>query len=60
MRYVINDDDLEDWYSILYKANLKLKDLDIDYVLDEMEKEISNIVPAQNIENFLKLLRDKK
>ena len=42
MRYIINDDDLEDWIARLKKPELDQSEL--EYVIEEMENEVqSNI-----------------
>lgn len=36
MRYLVNDDDLEDWIRILKEVDERYKDHDIRYIIDEM------------------------
>lgn len=57
LRYVINDDDLENWYSRLYRINKIIKNDEIDYILSQLEIEFSQHVPDENMDAFLKLLR---
>lgn len=40
MRYIINDDDFEEWIKLLSNLNKDLKNETIDYVLDQMENEL--------------------
>lgn len=60
MRYVINDDDLEDWYSRLYALNKEMDNYTIDYILSEMEREIESNKYLIDSQSFLELLRNRK
>lgn len=42
MRYVINDDDLEDWKKRLERLSLKNSDSDLHYVLGQLEMYINH------------------
>jgi hypothetical protein len=42
MRYVINDDDLEDWKTRLQRLSLKVLDPDLDYVIGQLEMYINH------------------
>jgi hypothetical protein len=59
MRYVINDDDLENWYSILHKEYVTTGSDIIRYVLEEIENEFWQHIPNENMESFKKLLQKR-
>jgi hypothetical protein len=59
MRYVINDDDLEDWYSKLYRINQKLENPEIAYILGQMEIELRAHVRDEEFNKFLRSLRER-
>lgn len=42
MRYIINDDDLEDWHDRLKNVMNKYEDIDLEYVISEMQSNISD------------------
>jgi len=61
MRYIINDDDLHDWYSRLYRINKTLNNSELEYILSEIEIELDQLPFAEGVtvEDFIKLLRSK-
>jgi len=60
MRYTINDDDFEDWLKRLKKASMSTDSpliIDtLDYVIEQMENELSQHIPDEKIDEFLKIL----
>jgi hypothetical protein len=54
VRYIINDDCLEDWYRYLSTLNKEVKDSRLEYVIEEIEGYIEN----QTSKQFLNRLRE--
>lgn len=44
MRYIINDDDFEDWIDRLKEVNSNYSNLNLEYVISEMEDELKQHV----------------
>lgn len=41
MRYIINDDDLEEWIKKLQEINTVIDNETIQYIIEEMQEEIN-------------------
>lgn len=54
MRYLINDDDLEEWFEILIFKNKQNPDTKLDYIISEIETYMLDHYSQEAIDNLFK------